>query len=134
MRFNINSDITKAETLPATFYKDPDIFEKIKITEIMTKKLLVTFLTIFVFANSYSQKNLWTSVSKERLSSLEKVKRDSNPTEFLLYSLDFQALKLQLQQAPLEGVSNVIVQFPGADGKMTSFKMFQIFIKKLNVN
>ena len=30
MRFNINSDITKAETLPATFYKDPDIFEKIK--------------------------------------------------------------------------------------------------------
>ncbi len=91
----------------------------------MTKKLLVTFLTIFVFANSYSQKNLWTSVSKERLTSLEKLKRDSTPTEFLVYSLDVQAIKLQLQQAPLEGVSNVIIQFPGADGKMTSFKMYQ---------
>jgi hypothetical protein len=101
------------------------IILEIKPIEIMTKKLLVTFLTIFLFTNSYSQKNLWTSVSKERLSSLEKVKRDSNPTEFLLYSLDFQALKLQLQQAPLDGVSNVIVQFPGADGKMTSFKMYQ---------
>ena len=91
----------------------------------MTKKLLVTFLTIFLFANSYSQKNLWTSVSKERLSSLEKLKRDSNPTEFLVYSLDVQAIKSQLQQAPLEGVSNVIIQFPGANGKMTSFKMYQ---------
>ena len=30
MSFKINPDITKAETLPATFYKDPDIFEKIK--------------------------------------------------------------------------------------------------------
>ena len=30
MRFKINSDITKAETLPAIFYKDPDIFETIK--------------------------------------------------------------------------------------------------------
>jgi len=26
MRFKINSDITKAETLPATFYKDPVVF------------------------------------------------------------------------------------------------------------
>ena len=47
----------------------------------MTKKLLVTFLTIFLFANSYSQKNLWTTVSKERLSSLEKVKRDVEVAE-----------------------------------------------------
>ena len=30
MRFKINSDITKAETLPATFYKDPVVFEIIK--------------------------------------------------------------------------------------------------------
>ena len=30
MKFKINSDITKAETLPATFYKDPVVFERIK--------------------------------------------------------------------------------------------------------
>ena len=30
MKFKINSDITKAETLPATFYKDPVVFEIIK--------------------------------------------------------------------------------------------------------
>ena len=28
--FHINSDISKAETLPATFYKDKDIFENVK--------------------------------------------------------------------------------------------------------
>ena len=30
MSFKINPDITKAETLPATFYKDDSIFEEIK--------------------------------------------------------------------------------------------------------
>ena len=30
MRFIINSDITKAETLPAIFYKDLEVFETIK--------------------------------------------------------------------------------------------------------
>ena len=30
MSFKINPDITKAETLPATFYKDPVVFETIK--------------------------------------------------------------------------------------------------------
>ena len=30
MVFNINPDITKAETLPATFYKDPFVFETVK--------------------------------------------------------------------------------------------------------
>ena len=30
MVFNINPDITKAETLPATFYKDPFVFEAVK--------------------------------------------------------------------------------------------------------
>ena len=30
MIFNINPDITKAKTLPATFYKDPFVFETVK--------------------------------------------------------------------------------------------------------
>ena len=30
LNFNINSDISKAETLPASFYKNPELFEFIK--------------------------------------------------------------------------------------------------------
>ena len=30
INFNIDSDISKAETLPASFYKEPELFEIIK--------------------------------------------------------------------------------------------------------
>ena len=40
--FFINSDISKAETLPATFYKDKDIFENVKEKIFLKTCLLYT--------------------------------------------------------------------------------------------
>jgi subtilisin-like proprotein convertase family protein len=95
----------------------------------MTKKLLMSILTVFLFANGYAQNALWSKVSSESVSVEEKLKRDSMPIEFQTYSLDLAALKYQLQQAPSQGShdgrSNVIVQFPNSDGKMSSYRVYE---------
>jgi subtilisin-like proprotein convertase family protein len=91
----------------------------------MTKKVLFSILAILLFTTIYSQKSYWNSASKENLATLEKVDRASVPSRFLTFSLDNQAFRAQLSQAPLSGDSNVIVQFPDAEGKMGRFKMYQ---------
>ncbi len=81
-----------------------------------------------MFSSSYGQGNLWTKTTDEQVRLLEKMDRISIPTKYELYTLDFQSLKNQLLQAPLENQSlnsNVVVSFPNADGQMESFKIFE---------
>lgn len=83
---------------------------------------------MFVFSTGFSQ-NLWNETTSERLSTLPKMDRASNPLDYKLYSLNFEALKLQLSIAPSRDnqslVSNVIIQFPNADGTMSSYRMYE---------
>ncbi|HLF51653.1 reprolysin-like metallopeptidase [Flavobacterium sp.] len=95
----------------------------------MKKKLLISILTIFLFASSYAQKSVWNKVSMESLAGKEKLERNAMPVEFQVYSLDMTALKFQLQQAPSQddfvGLSNVIIQFPNPDGQMASYRIYE---------
>lgn len=95
----------------------------------MKKTLLLSLITILFSANSFSQAQIWSKSSAERVDYKEKLERATMPTEFQVYSLNIAALKSQLQQAPSEdtfsGRSNVIVQFPSADGTMGNYRVYE---------
>ncbi len=83
---------------------------------------------MIVFSNGFAQ-NLWNETTSERLTSLSKMDRASNPLDFRLYSLNFDGLRNQLSVAPPREneslASNVIIQFPNSDGSMSSYRMYE---------
>lgn len=95
----------------------------------MTKKLLIFLIVIMQTAWSYSQSNLWSKISEERLVSYEKTDRADMPTEYQLYHLNFDALKNILATAPsrknLSGESQVIISFPNPDGQLEKFRIYE---------
>ena len=92
----------------------------------MKKNLLFTFSAVLIFVSSFGQGSLWNKTTEDRVKNLSKMNRASMPREYQLFSLDFNALKAQLQQAPSEnaGTSNVIVDFPNQNGEFTSYRIF----------
>lgn len=92
----------------------------------MRKKLFI-LITVFSFALSFGQ-NLWSVTSEERIGSSPKMERATEPTQYLLYSLDLTTMKLALQNAPLDRsntTSNVVLSFPNPDGKMEEFQIYE---------
>jgi subtilisin-like proprotein convertase family protein len=90
----------------------------------MKKLLLLIFFAVF---SVNAQNSLWRKIDNVESTAI-KLPRDSNPREFLLYSLDVDALKNQLQNAPNRNFtqnSDVIIQFPNSDGKMQSYTIFE---------
>ncbi len=94
----------------------------------MRKRIQISIITILLFANSYGQSPLWNKVSEEKISSLPKMERAVTPNKYELFSLDFSALKSQLQLAPMDisGVqSTVVISFPNPEGKFDSYKIYE---------
>ncbi|HEX8269897.1 MAG TPA: zinc-dependent metalloprotease family protein [Flavobacterium sp.] len=94
----------------------------------MNKKLLFTMLALVMFAGSYAQGSLWKPVKYDRIAALPRADRESLPSEYQLFSLDFGLLKTQLQSAPhrdSQAVSTLIIPFPGTDGKMNHFRIYE---------
>ena len=92
----------------------------------MKKKLLFLIVLMFVFFSGFSQ-NLWNKTSEERLSTLSKFDRTTVPTEFSLYSLDLNAFKSLLQNAPNDqsGItSSVVVPFPNSNGVIENYVVY----------
>ena len=92
----------------------------------MKKKLLFSIVLMVVFFSGFSQ-NLWNRTTEERLSTLSKFDRTTVPTEFSLYSLDLNAFKSLLQNAPndLSGItSNVVVPFPNSNGVIENYVVY----------
>ncbi len=91
------------------------------------KKNTFILVLIFVFGISFGQNAIWKKIENVESSSL-KFPRDSNPKEFLLYSLDLNALKSELQNAPSrmdQSVeSKVIVSFPNPEGEIQNYRIF----------
>lgn len=84
---------------------------------------------IIVFSNlSFGQGNFWSKVSEEKLKTSVKMDRDTYPTKYQLYHLDFNAFKQLLLSAPMENPtlsSNLIVQFPDFEGNLKNYKVFE---------
>lgn len=94
----------------------------------MKKTLLLLLFTVLFFGSGYAQSSLWSRVSEERISGLSKMDRAATPSQFELFSLNYNELKSQLQQAPLasNGVqSNVIITFPNPEGVLESFRIYE---------
>ncbi|MEZ0006208.1 subtilisin-like proprotein convertase family protein [Flavobacterium sp. 28YEA47A] len=91
------------------------------------KKLLPLIVFVLIFSAGYSQ-SLWTKTSAEKLGVLEKADRSSMPQKYQIYHLDFSGLKSQLRLAPsreANEVSNVIIAFPNAEGKLEKYKIYE---------
>lgn len=95
----------------------------------MKKLLLSLTITLCFIQCSIAQKSVWNKIPTESLTSQEKLKRDSNPTEFEVFAIDYPTLKTQLRLAPSRDnvgqTSNIIMQFPTPEGKLESYRIFE---------
>lgn len=94
------------------------------------KKLLPLIVAIFMTVGASAQQPIWQKIKPEQVSS-EKLHRDSNPTKFLVYALNMDALKLQLHTAPSRQSnteSNTIVSFPTPQGDLQRFRIYEASI------
>jgi subtilisin-like proprotein convertase family protein len=94
----------------------------------MKKSLLLTFIAVLFFTNSNAQNSLWQKVSQSKINNLPKMDRASIPSAYELYSLNFNALKTQLQNAPLASnniQSNVIIAFPNSNGEIQNYRIYE---------
>ena len=86
------------------------------------KKNSLLFVIAFMFVTGgYSQGFLWIKTSKERLETLPKMERATMPSQYELYTLNYEAMKQQLQNAPLDSSllqSTVVIAFPNSDGQL----------------
>jgi len=102
----------------------------------MKKTTLQSFLFTLVFlfsATSIAQngKSMWTKTTKEKASRSERAIRKTEPKKAEFYQLDVTSLKAQLVNAPnrdLTSISNLIIDFPIADGTFESFRVSEASI------
>jgi hypothetical protein len=94
------------------------------------KKLLLLLVAFFMTLGAFAQQPIWQKIKPEQVAS-EKLHRDSNPTKFLVYALNMDALKQQLQTAPSRQSnteSNTIVSFPTPQGDLQRFRIYEASI------
>lgn len=90
-------------------------------------KKIQLLIVLFSITCSFAQSKIWTKTSDKEISLIPKMDRASMPSEYQLFSIDFQSLKNQLLYAPLdtENNSSVFISFPNAEGVLESFKIFE---------
>ena len=67
----------------------------------MKRKILLSFASVFAMSVGYAQNGrLWTPAKQERVVISQKAQRESFPTNYSLYNLDFSSLKAELSKAP----------------------------------
>lgn len=95
----------------------------------MNKKLLLNLILIFTIGLVNAQNGLWTKTTASRLDALQKFERASTPKQADFYTLNFEAIKSQLQVAPTRdfsgAISSTIVSFPNANGTLEQFSIYE---------
>ena len=103
-------------------------FKTIRMKHLYPKSiyfLLLTFL-FSVFGNSQNGKNLWSQTTASKSANSKNLARKSTPKKVLEYSLDTEALKTYLKNAPKRETkteSDIVLDFPLSNG---SFEQFRI--------
>jgi hypothetical protein len=90
--------------------------------------LLLLLLPIFAFSQG---KSFWKTSSDTNIQPEELLERTSFPSVYDTYTLDLTSLKQQLAAAPdrdLNIQSEIVIQFPGATGKMENFEVYNASI------
>ncbi len=93
----------------------------------MKNKLLLSAIALLTFFTGFAQQ-LWQPTTLQRLQRNTKVERTSVVYSSTLFSLNLEQMKQKLQLAPSRSsgiTSNVIIDFPDADGKLKQFKIYE---------
>ncbi|MBS7787816.1 T9SS type A sorting domain-containing protein [Flavobacterium sp. CYK-55] len=92
------------------------------------KKVLFFAVAFISVSMSYAQDIIWKKVDHVP-SGLALLARDSNPTEFKIFSLNIEVLKAQLALAPSQNntgqESQIIIAFPNAQGEMKRYRVYE---------
>jgi subtilisin-like proprotein convertase family protein len=94
------------------------------------KKNLLLIAILLTASNSFSQSAIWKKITRNEVTS-PVLERESNSSEFLLYSLNMEVLKEKLGTAPSRNVgqeSNIVIAFPNPNGEMQNFKIYEASI------
>ena len=94
----------------------------------MKKRILFVIAAIFSVGLGYAQGIVWQKTEGKAIRTSDLVDRASVPSQYQLFSLNINALKSQLANAPVRGkkaVSDVMVQFPDGNGEMKSFRIYE---------
>lgn len=95
------------------------------------KKLLLLLVVLFSYAFGFSQNSIWKKISSDEVTT-PLLTRRSQPTEFLLYSLNMEVLKAKLATAPSRNVlgqeTNLVIAFPNPQGELQNFRVFEASI------
>lgn len=87
--------------------------------------LLITVFSITGFAQN--RNSIWQKVNKNDIRTTKLVERETVPAKAQYFQLDINQLKEQLLQAPdrneFSGESNVIVNFPNAQGELDDYRI-----------
>ena len=90
------------------------------------------FILLLLPIIGFSQgKSFWKKTDKTSFQPDELLERTSTPVKYDLYTLDLNSLKQLLADAPdrdLNISSEIVVQFPGAEGKMENFEVYNASI------
>jgi hypothetical protein len=94
------------------------------------KKLLLLNVLILFSVSMFAQTNKnWKEVSKKEVIQVSKlVERESFPTEFNLYQVNIESLKLSLLSAPDRKVtakSSTIISLPSVKGNMERYEVYE---------
>lgn len=96
---------------------------KQKITNLVVVMMSIS-TTFFAQTNS-----LWKKTIPEKMNGSEVIQRPNNPTKADYYQMDLVAFKNLLANAPVFGnfmpPSNLIIEFPLADGSFQKFSVFE---------
>ena len=94
------------------------------------KKIVLFFLLFFFALNSSAQKNLaWSEVNNSIEFTQGKLRREVLPTQYKLFTFDYDKFKSQLVNVPVRGeftgISSVIVSFPMPNGTVEDFRIIE---------
>lgn len=93
----------------------------------MKNKLLLTCIALLTFFAGFAQQ-LWRPTTQQRLQGMEKMERSSMVYTTTFFNLNLEQMKQKLQVAPARNsgiTSNVIIDFPDANGKLKQFKIYE---------
>ncbi len=90
----------------------------------MKSKITVLYLLLFISSIGYSQSDLWTPISKNKIAKRNIQKRDSEPKIYQLYQLNLDQLQAKLARINNRNRTKTktdSIQFPDSDGNLIAY-------------
>lgn len=94
----------------------------------MKKTTILIVIMLFPILG-FSQSAIWKKTNEQKLTTFQKVRRNSVPSKYELFNLDIDAFKSQLAGAPVRGEfsgrSKKVIFLPNAEGQIQRFYVME---------